>query len=49
MNKVKEERIKNTDIRKSFGNLQEIDYYVQKEPEPTLEKLSDNKKTAYLN
>jgi hypothetical protein len=35
------------DIRKKFRNLQNIDYYIKREPGPTLEKLSDNKKTAY--
>ena len=46
MSQVKEEKIKNTDIRKKFGNLQDIDYYVKKEPGPTSEKSFDNKKTA---
>ena len=30
MNQVKEKKIKNTEIRKKFGNLQDIDYYVKK-------------------
>ena len=30
MNEVREKKIKNTEIRKKFGNLQDIDYYVKK-------------------
>ena len=30
MSEVREKRIKNTEIRKKFGNLQVIDYYVKK-------------------
>ena len=30
MNEVKEKRIRNIDIRKKFGNLQDIDYYIKK-------------------